>query len=120
MKNIQIAVIGLGYVGLPLASLFAAKYPVVGFDINKNRIEELNNGNDSTLEVSNEELQKVTTAQPFSAPGLFCTSNAEFLQKCNYYIITVPTPVDKSNRPDLHPLFSASEIVGRLLIRMIL
>jgi len=115
MKNIQIAVIGLGYVGLPLASLFAAKYPVVGFDINKNRIEELNNGNDSTLEVSNEELQKVTTAQPFSAPGLFCTSNAEFLQKCNYYIITVPTPVDKSNRPDLHPLFSASETVGRAI-----
>ncbi|WP_321517645.1 nucleotide sugar dehydrogenase [uncultured Bacteroides sp.] len=115
MKNIQIAVIGLGYVGLPLARLFAAKYPVVGFDINKNRIEELNNSNDSTLEVSNEELQKVITAQPFSASGLFCTSNAEFLQKCNYYIITVPTPVDKSNHPDLHPLFSASGTVGRAI-----
>jgi UDP-N-acetyl-D-galactosamine dehydrogenase len=115
MKNIQIAVIGLGYVGLPLARLFATKYPVVGFDININRIDELNNGKDSTLEVSNEQLQAVLTAQPSSAPGLFCTADADFLRECTYYIITVPTPVDKANRPDLHPLLSASETVGKYI-----
>ena len=115
MENIQIAVIGLGYVGLPLARLFATKYPVIGFDINISRIEELNSGKDSTLEVHNEQLQAVLTAQPSSAPGLFCTADAEFLRKCTYYIITVPTPVDKSNRPDLHPLLSASETVGKVI-----
>jgi len=115
MKNIKIAVIGLGYVGLPLARLFATKYPVIGFDININRIEELNSGKDSTLEVHNEQLQAVLTSQSSSNPGLFCTADAEFLRECTYYIITVPTPVDKSNRPDLHPLLSASETVGKAI-----
>lgn len=115
MKNIQIAIIGLGYVGLPLARLFATKYPVTGFDINVHRIEELNSGTDSTLEVADELLQTVLSEQPSDKPGLFCTSDAEYLRKCNYYIITVPTPVDKSNRPDLHPLLSASETVGMVI-----
>ncbi len=115
MKNIQIAVIGLGYVGLPLARLFATKYPVIGFDTNLNRIEELNRGKDSTLEVPDEQLQAVLTGSPSSAAGLYCTSDAEFLRACTYYIIAVPTPVDKTNRPDLHPLLSASETVGKVI-----
>ena len=117
MKNIRIAVIGLGYVGLPLARLFATKYPVIGFDINIHRIEELNDGKDSTLEVPNELLKTVLTSQPSSNSGLFCTSKEEFLRECNYYIITVPTPVDKSNRPDLNPLLSASETVGKVIVK---
>jgi len=115
MKNIRIAVIGLGYVGLPLARLFATKYSVIGFDINIHRIEELNAGKDSTLEVPHELLKAVLTSQPSSNSGLFCTSKEEHLRECNYYIITVPTPVDKSNRPDLNPLLSASETVGKVI-----
>lgn len=112
--NIKIAIIGLGYVGLPLARLFATKYPVVGFDINQTRIEELNSGIDKTLEVSNEVLKKVLVNSA-NEKGLFCSSNHEDIATCNYYIVTVPTPVDKNNRPDLTPLYKSSETVAKVL-----
>ncbi|PZQ83191.1 MAG: nucleotide sugar dehydrogenase [Flavobacterium johnsoniae] len=112
----KIAVIGLGYVGLPLARLFSTKYPVVGFDINQNRIKELRSGIDTTLEVSDIELQEVLTVSLDGLEnGLFCSSNIEDIANCNYYIVTVPTPVDKNNRPDLTPLYKASETVGKVL-----
>lgn len=113
--DIKIGIIGLGYVGLPLARLFATKYPVVGFDINQNRVSELNKGNDFTLEVEKELLQSVLIEKPLSKVGLFCTTQLEDIKDCNYYIITVPTPVDKNNRPDLTPLYKSSETVGRVL-----
>ncbi|WP_426480531.1 nucleotide sugar dehydrogenase [Chryseobacterium sp. R2ACT005] len=118
--NIQnkIGVIGLGYVGLPLARLFATEYAVVGFDINKSRIAELNSGKDSTLEVEDEVLQPVLVKEnPFSnsSKGLLCSSNLEDIKDANIYIVTVPTPVDKHNRPDLTPLYKASETVGKVL-----
>lgn len=113
--NIKIAIIGLGYVGLPLARLFATKYPVVGFDINQKRIEELNAGVDKTLEINDEDLKAVLVAKPLESIGLFCSNNLEDIQNCNYYIITVPTPVDKNNRPDLTPLYKSSETVGKVL-----
>lgn len=113
--DIKIAIIGLGYVGLPLARLFATKYPVVGFDINQNRVNELNNGNDFTLEVEKELLQEVLIDKPLSKNGLYCSTNIEDLKDCNYYIITVPTPVDKNNRPDLTPLYKSSETVAKVL-----
>jgi UDP-N-acetyl-D-galactosamine dehydrogenase len=114
--NIKIGVIGLGYVGLPLARLFATKYPVVGFDINKTRINELLSGSDSTLEVSDEVLQEVlVTDFSNNANGLLCSSDLNDIVDCNYYIITVPTPVDKNNRPDLTPLYKASETVGKVV-----
>lgn len=111
----KIAVIGLGYVGLPLARLFATKYSVVGFDINKKRVNELMNGVDSTLEVENEILRDVLRTKPSEETGLFCTANVEDIESCNYYIITVPTPVDKNNRPVLTPLYKSSETVGKVL-----
>ena len=111
----KIAIIGLGYVGLPLARLFATKYPVVGFDINSSRIEELNNGNDSTLEVSEELLKSVLKKQNNEHIGLFNSIDILDIQDANYFIITVPTPVDKNNRPDLTPLYRASETVGKVL-----
>jgi UDP-N-acetyl-D-galactosamine dehydrogenase len=121
----KIAIIGLGYVGLPLARLFATKYPVVGFDINQKRIQELRSGTDSTLEVSDEILQAVIVNEnPFSPPlmgevgrghGLFCSSDLNDINDANTYIVTVPTPVDKNNRPDLTPLYKASETVGKVL-----
>jgi UDP-N-acetyl-D-galactosamine dehydrogenase len=112
----RIAVIGLGYVGLPLARLFATKYPVVGFDINQNRINGLLSGTDSTLEVSDEVLQKVLV-KDFNnyQHGLLCSSDITTIADCNFYIVTVPTPVDKNNRPDLTPLYKASETVGSVL-----
>lgn len=113
--SIKIAVIGLGYVGLPLARLFAKQYPVVGFDINKKRISELNSGHDSTLEISNELLQSVLVTTFSSPTGLLCSSDLDDIKDCNYYIITVPTPVDKNNRPDLTPLYKSSETVGKVL-----
>lgn len=113
--NIKIAVIGLGYVGLPLARLFATKFPVVGFDVNLDRINSLNLGVDSTNEVDQETLQKVLTTSQGSNAGLFCTTSVEAIANCNYYIVTVPTPVDKNNRPDLSPLHKASETVGNVL-----
>lgn len=113
--NARIGIIGLGYVGLPLARLFATKYAVVGFDINQNRVDELNNGNDFTLEISQEQLKNVLVTQPTDANGLFCTTHLDDLKQCNYYIVTVPTPVDKNNRPDLTPLYKSSETVGKVL-----
>ncbi|PHR69118.1 MAG: UDP-N-acetyl-D-galactosamine dehydrogenase [Lutibacter sp.] len=113
-KKIKIAIIGLGYVGLPLARLFATKYSVVGFDINNNRVSELNKGIDATLEVDKDTLQKVLVdANSNSNKGLYCTTNIEDIKDCNYYIITVPTPVDENNKPDLTPLIKASETVAK-------
>lgn len=113
--KIKIAVIGLGYVGLPLARLFATKYPVVGFDINRARIDELNSGTDATLEVADDVLQSVLVKTPSDAIGLYCSANLDDIKDCNYYIVTVPTPVDKNNRPDLTPLYKSSETVGKVL-----
>ncbi|RZJ70831.1 nucleotide sugar dehydrogenase [Flavobacterium sp.] len=111
----KIAVIGLGYVGLPLARLFATKYPVVGFDINKNRIAELNSGKDSTLEVEDDLLRSVLVKSPLDGNGLYCSDNIDDLKDCNYFVVTVPTPVDKNNRPDLTPLYKSSETVAKAL-----
>ena len=115
MRKDKIAIIGLGYVGLPLARLFATKYSVVGFDINSERISELISGIDSTLEVDNETLQSVLVDEDSDSNGLYCTNQLDKIKDCNYYIITVPTPVDKNNRPILTPLIKASETVGTVL-----
>jgi UDP-N-acetyl-D-galactosamine dehydrogenase len=114
-KDIKIAVIGLGYVGLPLARLFATQYSVVGFDINIARVEALQSGIDNTLEVGNESLQEVLVQKISDKKGLYCTSEIKDIADCNYYIVTVPTPVDKNNRPDLIPLYKSSETVGSVL-----
>ena len=111
----KIAVIGLGYVGLPLARLFATKYDVVGFDINKKRVAELNAGLDATLEISEALLQSVLKTENSAQIGLFCSTEIEDIKECNYYIVTVPTPVDKNNKPDLTPLYKSSETVGKIL-----
>ncbi|QLG46704.1 nucleotide sugar dehydrogenase [Costertonia aggregata] len=115
MKSDKIAVIGLGYVGLPLARLFATKYPVVGFDINQQRVKELQSGKDSTLEIEDDVLKKVLSNSATMNTGLYCSDNLDDIRDCNYYIITVPTPVDKNNRPDLTPLYKSSETVGKVL-----
>ena len=115
MKNDKIAIIGLGYVGLPLARLFATKFSVVGFDINYNRVAELVSGIDSTLEIDNETLKSVLVSNITESNGLFCTTELTDIKECNYFIITVPTPVDKNNRPILTPLISASKSVGSIL-----
>ncbi|WP_165750502.1 nucleotide sugar dehydrogenase [Cellulophaga sp. Z1A5H] len=115
MNSIKIGIIGLGYVGLPLARLFATKYSVVGFDINEQRIEELNSGHDATLEVDAKTLKSVLKTSTSDAIGLYCSHTIEDLKHCNYYIVTVPTPVDKNNRPDLTPLYKSSETVGTVL-----
>jgi UDP-N-acetyl-D-glucosamine/UDP-N-acetyl-D-galactosamine dehydrogenase len=115
MKKDKIAIIGLGYVGLPLARLFATKFPVVGFDINMERISELTSGFDSTLEVDNATLKSVLVKDVSESNGLYCTNKLEKIKDCNYYIVTVPTPVDKNNRPVLTPLIKASETVGAVL-----
>lgn len=117
MKDIKIAVIGLGYVGLPLARLFATKYPVVGFDLKKTRIEQLMSGVDTTLEVAEDVLKGVlrTKAPAKKETGLYCSYSLEDIKDCNLYIVTVPTPVDKYNRPDLTPLLKASETVGKVI-----
>ena len=99
MDSTKIAIIGLGYVGLPLARLFAEKYPVIGFDINEQRIQELRKGSDSTLEVADDMLQSVLSKNAKMKKGLFCTSNISDISDCTCYIITVPTPVDKNNLP---------------------
>ncbi|MBK6967135.1 MAG: Vi polysaccharide biosynthesis UDP-N-acetylglucosamine C-6 dehydrogenase TviB [Bacteroidales bacterium] len=106
-ESINIGVIGLGYVGLPLAVEFGKKYPVTGFDIHQQRINELVAGHDRTLETSDEDLK--------SAVHLKYTTNLEDLRVCNYFIVTVPTPIDKHKRPDLTPLLKASESVGKVL-----
>lgn len=115
----KIAVVGLGYVGLPLARLFATKFPTVGFDINKGRIGELKEGKDSTLEVENDILQSVLVDKnPVLhnlERGLYCSYDMGDITDCNVYVVTVPTPVDKHNRPDLTPLYKSSETVGKVL-----
>ncbi|MFX0558429.1 nucleotide sugar dehydrogenase [Maribacter sp. CXY002] len=115
MKDIKIAIIGLGYVGLPLARLFATKYPVIGFDINQKRVNELKSGTDSTLEVADEVLQNVLTDSPKMETGLYCSFDLEDIADCNYFVVTVPTPVDSTNRPILTPLYKSSETVGKVL-----
>lgn len=110
MKNYKICVIGLGYVGLPLARLFSTKYATVGFDMNVKRCEALMAGHDATLEVSDELLQDAINNH-----GFICTADIEAIRDCNVYIVAVPTPVDENNRPDLKPLWGASETVGKVI-----
>lgn len=110
MDTIKICVIGLGYVGLPLARLFSTKYQTVGFDMNQNRVNELMAGHDSTLEVSDELLQDA-----IKNCGFVCTSDLKKIEGCNFYVVAVPTPVDVNNRPDLRPLWGASETVGKVI-----
>ena len=109
MENIKIAVIGLGYVGLPLARLFSTKYETVGFDMNCARVDALMAGHDATLEVADDLLQSALKS------GFRCTANIEDIRNCNFYVVAVPTPVDKHNNPDLTPLYKASETVGKVL-----
>ena len=111
MENIKIAVIGLGYVGLPLARLFSTKYKTVGFDMNSKRVEALMAGHDSTLEVSDELLQSAINN------GFNCTANLEDISDCNFYVVAVPTPVDINNNPDLTPLYEASKTIGKVLTK---
>ena len=108
-KEIKIAVIGLGYVGLPLARLFSTKYKTVGFDMSQRRVDALMAGHDATLEVSDELLQSAI------ANGFTCTANIDDIKDCNFYVVAVPTPVDRDNKPDLTPLYGASETVGRVI-----
>lgn len=111
MKNdIKIGVIGLGYVGLPLARLFSTKYPTIGYDLNEKRVNDLMSGHDMTLEVEDELLNDAINNHGFT-----CTSNLEDIKDCNVYIVAVPTPVDENNRPDLKPLWNASETVGKVI-----
>lgn len=110
MKKLKIAVIGLGYVGLPLARLFSTKYPTVGFDMKQERVDELMAGHDSTMEVADELLQEAIHEY-----GFVCTTELERISGCNMYIVAVPTPVDENNRPDLKPLWRASELVGKVI-----
>ncbi len=109
MKKYKICVVGLGYVGLPLARLFSTKYETLGFDMNQNRVNSLMSGHDATKEVSDEILQKAIDN------GFRCTTNIEEIKRCNVYIVAVPTPVDVNNRPDLRPLWGASETVGSVI-----
>ena len=109
MLEIKICVIGLGYVGLPLARLFSTKYKTIGFDMNQNRVKALMGGHDATLEVSDELLQSAIKG------GFVCTSNIEDIRNCNFYVVAVPTPVDENNNPDLTPLYGASTTVGKVI-----
>lgn len=119
LENPKIAVIGLGYVGLPLAVEFAKKYPTVGFDINTNRVNELQSGHDHTLEVEDNNLKGVIESDLLSAEsngkGLYCTTAVGDIEDFNFYIVTVPTPTDKNKRPVLTPLIKASESIGKVL-----
>lgn len=115
LSESKIAIIGLGYVGLPLAVEFAKKYPVIGFDINNHRVEALNQGIDHTLEVASDELQKVLLKSWDKENGLFLSSAVGALTEANIYIVTVPTPIDESKRPDLRPLIAASTTIGGVL-----
>ena len=108
----KIAIIGLGYVGLPLAVAFAEKYKVIGFDINSHRVSELNSGNDETLEIETEVLKQVLDIENINSIGLHLTTKKEALSDCDIYIVTVPTPTDKHNRPVLTPMIKASEIIS--------
>lgn len=109
MEHIKIAVIGLGYVGLPLARLFSTKYKTVGYDMNQSRVDTLMTGHDATLEVSDDLLQHAIQN------GFKCTTSLEDIRDCNFYVVAVPTPVDKNNNPDLSPLYKASETVGKVI-----
>ena len=109
MDTIKIAVIGLGYVGLPLARLFSTKYKTIGFDMNQARVTALMDGHDTTLEVTDELLQSAIKN------GFVCTFNIEDIRDCNFYVVAVPTPVDENNNPDLIPLYKASESVGKVI-----
>lgn len=111
MQGIKICVIGLGYVGLPLARLFSTKYKTVGFDLNEARVNALMAGHDATLEVSDELLQSAI------ANGFVCTSDIEAIRDCNFYVVAVPTPVDENHNPDLRPLYGASETVGKVITK---
>ena len=111
----NIAIIGLGYVGLPLARLMATKYAVVGFDINNERVDELNKGHDFTLEIEDDLLKGVLKQSSNDEIGLYNSSNLDDIRDANIYIVTVPTPVDRHNKPDLTPLYKASETVGKVL-----
>ena len=115
LENSKICIIGLGYVGLPLAVAFAEKYPVVGFDIDKNRVNELIEGEDKTLEIESSQLQFVLRTALSNGNGFFPTTNSAELAKCNIYIVTVPTPTDKHNRPVLTPMIKASETIAKFL-----
>ncbi|APZ46535.1 UDP-N-acetyl-D-galactosamine dehydrogenase [Polaribacter reichenbachii] len=115
MSAIKIGIIGLGYVGLPLARLFATQYAVVGFDIKESRVLELTNGMDTTNEVEHQLLSEVLVHKTSQQKGLFVTSNGNFLKDCTYYIVTVPTSVDKNNQPVLKPLLSASKTIAKYL-----
>ena len=110
MKDVKICVIGLGYVGLPLARLFSTKYPTIGFDLNSQRCAALMQGHDDTLEVSDELLQDAIHNH-----GLVCTADIEGIRDCNFYVVAVPTPVDENNNPDLRPLWGASTTVGKVI-----
>ena len=111
LSDVKICVIGLGYVGLPLARLFSTKFPTVGYDLNQSRVDALMAGHDDTLEVSDELLQGAL------ANGFVCTTDLEAIRDCNFYVVAVPTPVDDNNRPDLKPLWGASETVGKVISR---
>ena len=111
MQDVKICVIGLGYVGLPLARLFSTRYKTIGFDMNQRRVDALMAGHDATLEVSDELLQSAI------ANGFVCTSSIEDIRDCNFYVVAVPTPVDKNNNPDLTPLYGASTTVGKVISR---
>lgn len=110
MKDTKICVIGLGYVGLPLARLFATKFETIGFDMNQSRVDALMAGHDATLEVADDLLQDAIKNH-----GFRCTTNFEEIKDCNFYVVAVPTPVDKDNHPDLTPLIKASETVGKVI-----
>lgn len=112
MNDIKICVIGLGYVGLPLARLFSTKFKTIGFDMNQTRVDALMAGHDSTLEVSDELLQDAINNHM-----LKCTTSMEDIKDCNFYVVAVPTPVDDNNRPDLRPLWRASETVGKVITK---
>ena len=114
-KKVTVGIIGLGYVGLPLARLFATKYAVVGFDVNQTRIRELRQGEDTTQEVSKALLESVYLSENTNEVGLFYSSESQDLKDCTHFIVTVPTPVDKNNRPVLTPLIKASETVGGVM-----
>ena len=119
LKDSKVAIVGLGYVGLPLAVEFGKKMPTVGFDINKDRVEELGRGHDRTLEVSDDDLKSVILKNPMefkkSSNGLYCSDAITDISECNIYIVTVPTPTDEHNRPVLTPLTKSSETVGQVL-----
>lgn len=110
MNDVKIAVVGLGYVGLPLARLFSTKYKTIGFDMNQSRVNALMDGHDVTLEVPDDLLQEAIHHNGFK-----CTTNLDEIRSCNFYVVAVPTPVDENNRPDLTPLLKASETVGKVI-----